>query len=268
MSVVVERWEACGNVYLLVEREQLGRPLTAEDAVALCDRDHGLGADGVLELLAGAGPVQLAMVIWNPDGSTTEACGNGTRMAARWAAERGGRSEVVIGTEAGPLHCTVEGERVRAVMADARLSGHQYRPTDEPFPYPHRFVTVGNPHVVIPVDDVDAFPLESEGPALERHPWFPERTNVEVMAPVDEHRIRMRVWERGVGETPACGTGACAVAVAAVADGVVTSPVTVEVPGGELVVDVGEDGSVALSGPAVRVERIILDDDLRPGSDA
>ena len=85
MSIPIERWEACGNTYLLVERERVGRPLVAADAIALCDRVSGLGADGVLELLPGAGPVRLSMVIWNPDGSTTEACGNGTRMAARWA---------------------------------------------------------------------------------------------------------------------------------------------------------------------------------------
>ena len=263
MSIPIERWEACGNTYLLVERERVGRPLVAADAIALCDRVSGLAADGVLELLPGAGPVRLSMVIWNPDGSTTEACGNGTRMVARWASERSGEERIVVGTEAGPLHCTVTGEQVHAVMAEAGLTGHQYRPTDEPFPYPHRFVTIGNPHVVIPVDDVDGFPLATEGPELERHPWFPERTNVEVMAPIDEHRIRMRVWERGVGETPACGTGACAAAVAAIADGMAVSPVTVEVPGGELVVDIGHDGAVTLSGPARRVEEILLDADLR-----
>lgn len=266
MSVRVERWEACGNVYLLLEREALGRPLTADDAIGLCDVVDGLGADGVLELLPGAGPVDVAMVIWNPDGSTTEACGNGTRMVARWAAERSGSDAVVVGTEAGPLHCEVDGDSVRAVLARARLEGAQYRPDDTPFPHPHRFVSVGNPHVVIPVADVDGFPLEYEGPALERHPWFPERTNVEVMAPVDAHRVRVRVWERGVGETAACGTGACAVAVAAIADGIAESPVTVELPGGELVVEVGEDGEVALTGPARRVEIIAVDPDLRRGA--
>lgn len=263
MSVPVERWEACGNVYLLVEREAVGRPLTADDAIALCDVVDGLGSDGVLELLPGAGHVDVAMVIWNPDGSTTEACGNGTRMAARWAAARSGADRVIVGTEAGPLHCQVVGEQVRAELAQARLEGHQYRPDDVPFPHPHRFVSIGNPHVVIPVADVDGFPLEYEGPALEHHPWFPERTNVEVMAPVDAHRVRVRVWERGVGETAACGSGACAVAVAAIADGIAQSPVTVELPGGELVVEVGEEGEVALTGPARHVETIMLDADLR-----
>lgn len=264
MSIPIERWEACGNVYLLVEREALGRPLASADAIELCDAVTGLGADGVLELLPGAGHVDVAMIIWNPDGSTTEACGNGTRMVARWAAARSGASTVVVGSAAGPLHCEVAGEQVRAVLARATLAGHQYEPTDVPFPHPHRFVSVGNPHVVIPVADVDGFPLEYEGPALERHPWFPERTNVEVMAPVDAHRIRVRVWERGVGETAACGTGACAVAVAAVADGIAESPVTIELPGGELVVEVGADGEVALTGPARHVATIPVDDDLRP----
>lgn len=263
MSIQIERWEACGNVYLLIERDALGRPLTAADAVALCDVVHGLGADGVLELLPGAGHVDVAMAIWNPDGSTTEACGNGTRMVARWVSTRSGATHVVVGSAAGPLHCEVRGERVRATLARAALDGHQYRPNDVPFPHPHRFVSVGNPHVVIPVADVESFPLEYEGPALERHPWFPERTNVEVMAPIDDHRIRVRVWERGVGETAACGTGACAVAVAAIADGIASSPVTIELPGGELVVEVGEDGEVTLTGPARHVETVAVDGDLR-----
>lgn len=264
MSVAVERWEACGNVYLLVERATLGRLLTSVDAIALCDATTGLGADGVLELLPGAGHVDVAMIIWNPDGSTAEGCGNGTRMVARWASARSGATSVTVGSAAGPLLCEVVGDQVRAVLARATLEGNQYAPNAVAFPHPHRFVSVGNPHVVIPVADVESFPLDREGPVLEHHPWFPERTNVEVMAPVDEHRIRVRVWERGVGETAACGTGACAVAVAAIADGIAASPVTIVLPGGELVVEVGEDSEVALTGPARLVETIMLDDDLRP----
>jgi diaminopimelate epimerase len=143
-------------------------------------------------------------------------------------------------------------------MAQARLDGPQYVPTDEAFPYAHTFVSVGNPHVVIPVADVQAFPLAQEGPALEHHPWFPERANVEIVEHLDEHRIRMRVWERGVGETRACGTGACAVAVAAVTNGTATSPVTVELPGGKLVIEVGDDGFVTMHGPARRIERLTI----------
>ena len=258
MSVAAERWEGAGNVYLLVDEEALPRPLDAERARAIC---AALGGDGILEVRRG-GDADVAMRIWNPDGSQSEACGNGTRMVARWLAEQTGQRDVRITTAAGVLACAVDGDRIAAQLAPARLAGPQYRPTDEAFPYAHTFVSVGNPHVVIPVDDVDAFPLEAVGPALEHHAWFPERANVEVMAPVDRHRVRMRVWERGVGLTQACGSGACAVAVAAIERGIADSPVAVELPGGELVIEVGEDGAVTMHGPANRVEHVAIPDEL------
>jgi diaminopimelate epimerase len=165
---------------------------------------------------------------------------------------------VSISTAAGVLECEVDGEMVAVRMAQTRLDGPQYVPTAEGFPYVHTFVSVGNPHVVIPVDDIDTFPLAEEGPGLEHHPWFPERANVEIVERIDEHHIRMRVWERGVGETRACGTGACAVAVAGVVNGTATSPVTVQLLGGELTIEVGDDGFVTMHGPARRIERLLI----------
>ena len=258
MSTTAERWAGAGNVYLLIDEETLPRPLDADRARGIC---AALGGDGILEL-GRSGDADVAMRIWNPDGSQSEACGNGTRMVARWLAERTGQRDVRIATAAGTLACVVDGERVAAQMAPARLDGPQYRPTDTPFPYAHTFVSVGNPHVVIPVDDVDAFPLADVGADLEHHPWFPERANVEVVEPVDRHRVRMRVWERGVGLTQACGSGACAVAVAAVANGTADSPVAVELPGGELVIEVGEAGAVTMHGTAARVEFVAIPDAL------
>lgn len=258
MSTTAERWEGAGNVYLIVDAALLPVALDAERAVRICAT---LGDDGVLEVRRDDG-ADVSMRIWNPDGSQSEACGNGTRMVARWLAEQTGQGDVTISTAAGILRCTVDGETISAQMAPARLDGPQYAPTDEPFPYAHTFVSIGNPHVVIPVDDVEAFPLHDVGPGLEHHPWFPERTNVEIVVPIDEHRVRMRVWERGVGETPACGTGACAVAVALVANGTASSPVTVELPGGELIIEVGAHGAVTMRGPALRVETVELDDEL------
>ena len=254
MSVPAERWEGAGNVYLIIDAEDLHAPLDPDQVRTVCALH---GGDGILEVRRDDG-ADVSMRIWNPDGSQSEACGNGTRMVARWLNEQTEQGQVSISTVAGILECEVHGDLVSARMAPARLEGPQYAPTDEAFPYPHTFVSVGNPHVVITVDDVSAFPLEDEGPALEHHPWFPERANVEIVEPVDGQRLRMRVWERGVGETRACGTGACAVAVAAVANGTATSPVTVELPGGELLIDVGENGDVVMHGPARRLERLII----------
>ena len=254
MSVPAERWEGAGNVYLLVDAEDLSAPLDPDQVRTVCAILKG---DGMLEVRRDDG-ADVSMCIWNPDGSQSEACGNGTRMVARWLAEQTGQEHVSISTAAGVLECEVDGEMVAAQMAQTRLDGPQYAPTAEGFPYVHTFVSVGNPHVVIPVDDIDAFPLAEEGPGLEHHPWFPERANVEIVERIDEHRIRMRVWERGVGETRACGTGACAVAVAGVVNGTATSPVTVQLPGGELLIEVDDDGFVTMHGPARRVERLLI----------
>ena len=239
-----ERWQGAGNVYLLVEE-------APADVAVLC-RDHE--ADGVLVLTAVAG-ADVAMRIINPDGSEPEACGNGTRMVARFVAERDGLGTVRIHTRAGVLETVIHADGTVTVrMPDARLTDEdQYRPTGEPFPYPHRFVSVGNPHAVIQVDDPAAFPLAYQGPLLERHEWFPQRANIEVWRPLADGSVEMRVWERGVGETPACGTGACAVAVSAVLDGLAHSPVRVHLPGGSLEVQIGPDLEIRMTGPAERM---------------
>lgn len=261
---MLERWEAAGNVYLLVEEDALPRPLDGSLARHLCDRTTGPGADGVLGLrVPGTEGTDVRMRIYNPDGSVSEACGNGTRMVARWFADRTGRRDVVIDSDAGPLSCSIrEDGCVAARLARARLSGEQYDPAATDLPYAHRFVSIGNPHAVIAVEDPGEFPLATEGPLIEHHPRFPERTNVEVVAVVDQHHLRLRVWERGVGETAACGTGACAAAVSAILDGTARSPVVVEFPGGALEVEVTDDLDVTLIGPATCLERHSIDEAL------
>ncbi len=265
MTSTIEKWQGAGNAYLIVERGALPWPLTPARAALLCDPRTGIGADGVLELSPTA-DADAAMAITNPDGSPSEACGNGTRMVMRYLAERRAPEDgrpIRLRTAAGLLVGTIADERVAVEMTPARLDGAQYRPTSEPFPYPHRFVSLGNPHVVISVDDPRAFPLEVEGPILEHHAWFPERTNVEVMRVRDRHHVELRVWERGVGETRACGTGACAAGVVAVLSGQAESPVEVELPGGVVTVDVDRASlAVRMTGGAERIATIELADDL------
>ena len=261
MTLRLEKWQGAGNAYLLVARSALGGELRPEAATLLCDVRTGVGADGVLVLQPDGTRVDMAIV--NPDGSASEACGNGTRMVARWLSERTGAADVTVATVAGDLACTVHADgSVTASMADAALEGPAYRPNGGDFPYPHRFVSVGNPHVTIPVTDVDAFPLDRDGPALEHHAWLPERANVEVYRVRDRGHIDMRVWERGVGETRACGSGACAVAVAAVLDGAVDATVDVRLAGGTLTIEVGDGLAIRQTGPASRIARVELDADL------
>jgi diaminopimelate epimerase len=255
----LEKWQGAGNAYLVLDDRERTFRLGPAQAALLCDPRRGIGADGVL--LVGDSPIaDVSLRIVNPDGSDAEACGNGTRMVARRTCEARGTTEATIESAAGVLRCRLhEDGTVTARLADATLSSPAYRPTEaDAFPYVHRFVSMGNPHVAIRVHDPDAFPLGEEGPRLEHHPWLPQRANIEVWTTDGPQAVRMRVWERGVGETDACGSGACAVAVAAVLDDAVRSPVAVSLPGGTLTVAVGDDLSVEMTGPAERIATIEL----------
>jgi diaminopimelate epimerase len=242
------KWHALGNSYLLVERADLGAPLEAALARRLCDPHVGIGADGVLEVASAAG-ASAELVVWNPDGSTAELSGNGTRIAARWLAERAAAAEVVVRI----------GEReVRAVLrADGRIESDLGRVevgAAETIDVGGEAVdltpvSVGNPHAVLerePRRD-DVLRL---GPLVERHPRFPERTNVQLARVDGRHDVTAAVWERGAGETPSSGTSAVAVAAVAVTSGAAKSPVTVHLPGGDLVVELTSDLSARLVGPA------------------
>ena len=258
----VEKWQALGNHFALVERAGLPWSLSAARARLLCDPALGLGADGVLEVFTGEG-ADVSVVVWNADGGIAEISGNGTRIAAAHAARARGLREVTVATGAGTGRARVLPDgRIAVTLGSARLDGSQYAPNGDDPGLAHRFVSVGNPHCVVMVDDVESFPLTREGPRLEHHAWFPERTNVEVVHVLARDRLRMRVWERGVGETRACGSGACASAVAAVVDGRCASPVRVEMPGGMVEVEVAADLSLTLTGTAERVYTAVIDTDL------
>ena len=253
------KWTALGNHFLLAERDALPFALNEARAQILCDPAVGLGADGVLELWTPE-DADVAVRVWNLDGSIAEVSGNGTRIAVAWAAARLGRRELAVHTDAGVGRARVlDDGRIAVTMGTAALSGPQYAPVgDAPGPE-HRFVSIGNPHMVLDVDDLAAYPLETEGPRLEHHAWFPERTNVEAIRVLDQHRLELRVWERGVGETRACGSGAVASAVAAVSSGRCSSPVVVEMPGGQVEVEIEDDLAVQLIGTAERLYEAELD---------
>ena len=252
----VAKWQALGNHFLVVEGPPW--PITPARARLLCDVALGLGADGVLELALDGD--EVAVIVHNRDGSIAEVSGNGTRIAVAHAAERLGRNELRVRTGAGTGEARVQRRRAHRGAARPGVAGGPAGGSRAPDPgVAYRFVSVGNPARVLTVDDPEAFPLAEEGPRLELHPRFPERTNVEAVVAVDAHRVRMRVWERGVGETQACGSGACAVAVAAIADGSCSSPVTVDMPGGDVEVGRGRRARAPLTGTAQRVYVAELD---------
>jgi diaminopimelate epimerase len=227
------KWSAQGNVYLLVEdgrvTADLARELSAEHET-----------DGVLEILAAEGP-EAEIAIWNPDGSRAELSGNGTRIAARWLADRSGANDVRIRVGGRVTEARMAGELVEQQLGAVevgpaeRLEGVEFVP-----------VAVGNPHAVVEGDPAE---IERIGPLLETQPRFPDRTNVQVGRVDGSHHVTARIWERGVGETSSSGTSAVAIAAALCGEG----ETEVSFPGGTLRVRI-ENGQAYLTGPAERLE--------------
>lgn len=228
------KWHALGNVYLLVEQAD---PLTADRA-----RELSHDADGVLEVRGSE------VTVWNPDGSIAEMSGNGARIAAAWLARESGASDVTLRVGQRDVSATVDGELVTLDVGRVdvgepetiEVEGERVELTP---------VSVGNPHAVVRRDPADVRRL---GPLLERHPRFPDRTNVQLVHVDGEHDLTVSVWERGAGETLSSGTSSVAAAAAAVANGWCTSPVTVHMPGGDLLVELA-GGEARLTGPAVEL---------------
>ncbi len=267
------KWHGLGNDFIMVEEPELPQPLDARRCALLCDRHFGIGADGILVHCPPSGAVPGAvarMRIFNADGSEPEMCGNGIRLFALYLEKLGlvGEGEVIVETLAGPIRPRVlDDGRVQVHMGVARFVSPAIdsaalgttgdvigqRLEADGATYVFTFVDVGNPHCIIVSDSVKAIELEKIGPEIENHALFPRRTNVEFIQTEADGSITMRVWERGVGETLACGTGATAVGVAAVRLGLAESPVTVHLLGGDLEIEVGADGQVLMLGPAEEV---------------
>jgi diaminopimelate epimerase len=252
----LSKWQALGNDYLLVERAELAQPLTRESVRRLCDYHYGVGSDGLLEVVSVNG-TQAELRIWNPDGSTAELSGNGARIVAAWLARKSGAEQVslMVGgrevearirpdgnveLDVGPVEV---GESETLDLGDERL---EFTP-----------VSVGNPHAVVRREPERGEVLRL-GPRVERHSRFPERTNVQLVRVDGPHDLTVGVWERGAGETLSSGTSSVAAAAAAVANGWCESPVSVHLPGGDLLVELDGEGSARLTGPAEEICRVEL----------
>jgi diaminopimelate epimerase len=266
----LSKLHATGNDFLVSTG-----PVEARHAVALCDRHTGIGADGVLVLMPGTDGADAAMTLFNADGSIAEMSGNGIRCLA-WVARREGlgtSERLVVDTGGGrrtvDLTCDAAGTVVHAVCDMGALT---FEPAAIPVladrteglaatvagtDFEGDAVGIGNPHWVLVVDDPGTVDLATIGPRLEHDPRFPNRVNIEVIARRGPDTLTMRVWERGVGETQSCGTGACAAAAVAHRRGLVGADVTVHVPGGALTVALGE--TARLGGPVVHVFDVEVD---------
>ncbi|MEO7378597.1 MAG: diaminopimelate epimerase [Sphingomicrobium sp.] len=244
-----------GNDFVILDARAEPLGMTPSLARRLADRHLGIGCDQLI-LLAPTDEADLAMIIYNADGGIAEACGNATRcVVALTGAKR-------IATASGILEGTVDGAMVEVALEPPRFGwdeiplAHAMDSAALPLAWDElaapMAVNVGNPHLVFFVDAIDEERLALLGPRIEHDPAFPERINVN-LAVVEERSIRLRTWERGAGLTLACGTGACATAVAAIASKRATSPVTVRMTGGELVISWAPGESVRMRGTASHV---------------
>lgn len=284
MKMHFTKMQGLGNDFILIDciREACPSEAKALDALGkrLCDRRLGIGADQLLLLLP-SGRADFQMRIFNADGGEVEMCGNGIRCLAKyiWDRNLSDKSVLEIETPAGIIRPEKAGEMVRVDMGEpvfepARIPVNITAESNTPLPpfskggrggiidYPLRVddkefhitcVSMGNPHAVIMVEDVSGFPVKYYGPMIEQHPIFPRRVNVEFIEVLTDREIRMRVWERGSGETTACGTGASAVAAAAHLKGLTGRNVTVHLLGGDLSIEWAADNHIYMTGPAVEV---------------
>jgi diaminopimelate epimerase len=245
------KWHGLGNDYLLVQRADLDAPLQPEQVRRLCDYHFGVGSDGVLEIVSANGD-RAELVIWNPDGSTAELSGNGTRIAARWLARRSGADTVRL--QVGPREVVARmrnGLQVEMDMGSVEV-GDTEKLAVEGGSVELTTASVGNPHAVVRTEP-DREVLLRLGPQIEKHERFPERTNVQLARVDGPHDLTVAVWERGAGETLASGTSAVACAAVAVARGWCKSPVTVHLAGGDLLVELDADWNTRLTGPAQEI---------------
>ena len=267
-----------GNDFILIDciNKSLGdSSFLSYLAKKLCDRNFGIGADGLILILPSS-KAEIQMRIFNYDGSEAQMCGNGIRCFAKYAYENKlvSKNKFTVETLAGIItpklifqdkeisgikvdmgtpklkrrEIPMEGEDTSTVMDEVLKIN-----TEQTFKI--TCVSMGNPHCIIFVDDVQSIPIDEIGPKIENHPLFPEKTNVEFIQVLNRKEINFRVWERGVGETLACGTGACAALVAAVLNKKTDRKATIHLPGGDLNIQWADDGYVYMTGPAELVFR-------------
>ncbi|NLK50947.1 MAG: diaminopimelate epimerase [Syntrophomonadaceae bacterium] len=262
-----------GNDFILIDRLQTSEEKNwPELARQMCDRHFGVGADGLVLILPST-TADLCMRVFNPDGSEAEMCGNAIRCVARYVYQNKLVAGIFIRVE------TLAGLRVPEVILDGQgqckgVKVDMGEPILDPVRipmsvvsekivnYPLQFsggelmitaVSMGNPHCITYVSDLEKVPFYEWGPRLETHPLFPQKTNVEFVEVINPQEVRMRVWERGAGETLACGTGACAVGVASYLNGLTERKITVHLPGGDLQIEWAENGHVYMTGPAQEI---------------
>ena len=269
MRLKFTKMQGLGNDFVVIDATAAPVTLTAAQLRCIADRHFGVGCDQILMVEpARSQDTDFYYRIFNADGGEVEQCGNGARCFVRFVHERGltQKSVIRVGTLGGIIEPRLEADG----QVTVNMGAPEFEPARVPFHAPARqplydlhvdkkmikinSLSMGNPHAVQLVPDVDTAPVASEGPLIEAHPDFPQRVNAGYMQVLDRSHIRLRVYERGAGETLACGTGACAAVVAGISRGLLDARVTVSTRGGDLVIVwAGEGQPVLMTGPAVTV---------------
>jgi diaminopimelate epimerase len=274
MKVTMERYHGLGNDYLVYDPNKNELQLNKENAAMLCNRNMGLGSDGILE-----GPFigesHMSLRIWNPDGSIAEKSGNGVRIFAKYLKDAGyvQKKNYKLVTDGGLVEITYlneDGSRLRVSMGklsfwsdEIPVTGERREVINEDMVfgrtlYPVTCISVGNPHCVIPMREISKPLVCKIGNYSEVARYFPERINTEIMKVVDDSHIEIETFERGAGYTMATGTGACAAAGVAYKLGLTGNKIIVHMPGGDLQVEIDEDWNVYMTGEVFYVAKITL----------
>ncbi len=272
--------QALGNDYVVLDQAQLSQPLSPEVVRRICDVHYGVGSDGILLLTPGVG-ADFGVRIFNPDGGEAEKSGNGLRILAKFLYDHGytEKPEFTVSTLGGTVRARLQMDQGRVAAITADMGRATFVSSEIPVAGPRRevveealdvggqqftvtCVSVGNPHCVIFTDRLVEDQVRRLGPLIEHHGSFPNRINVQFARVLGRDRVSILIWERGAGYTLASGTSSCAVAAASVKNGLTDRRVTIESPGGELAVSVGENWDLTLTGPASEICRGTLSREL------
>jgi diaminopimelate epimerase len=272
------KYHALGNDYVVLNPQDQRLALTPDQIRAICHRHYGIGSDGILLGPLPSPKVPFLLRIFNPDGSEAEISGNGLRIFCRylWDHKLVDRQPFRVETKGGLVQCLVldDGKRVQVEMGrvsfwskDIPVAGEPREVLDEPITIGEetfRFssATIGNPHCVIPVQDLAPELAKEYGPLLEVHPLFPNRTNVQFLKVLDRNNIKIEIWERGAGYTLASGSSSSAAAAVARKLGMCDSPTTVHMPGGKISISIDEDFGIVMVGPVARIAEGQLADEM------
>lgn len=278
MQIAFSKYHALGNDYIVIDPKDLPATLSVEQVKTICHRNFGVGSDGILLGPLPAQNAKCALKIYNPDGSIAEKSGNGLRIFSRflWDKKIVGNDEFVIQTDGGLVRSTVfeNGRMVRVEMGKVSFSsdkipvaGAKREVLNEKISVGGReftfcAATIGNPHCVLPLNEINAGLAHQFGPLLETHSNFPNRTNVQFLKVLDRSNIQIEIWERGAGYTLASGSSSSAAAAVAHRLGLVDRNISVHMPGGIIKIEIGDEFAIRMTGPVTKVSEGRIDGEI------